>query len=449
MHSSGLQLIGAVRGAVNALEVFLESEAWKLADSELREAARDVARAGSALDAARLAVVREVDSRLNGGSASEGVVRETTGASPAVARRDVAAARATGPEGPLNGFGRRLADGSVTREHVDVAVRCLDSIPRDVLELPHAKAVVVDFLAEAVDAGASARELRRAADELVARLDPDRADRFDPSSDQRRFLDFHTDGTGMLVGRFQLDPAAAAALRAAIDTCSAPSPDQVAEDGTVVSDPRTARQRRADALTTIAETALGVATPRRGERPRVVVHATPAQLAHVVGSGAAVSETGDVLSWGTLDRLSCDAVLQRVVVADSAGPLDVGRDQRLVTVSQRRALEARDGGCVICGIPPGWCDAHHIVPWAVGGPTDLANLVLLCPAHHTAVHTGAWVVEQDPGGAAGIVLVPPRWVDPARTPRAPVRHRLDALLRALHPGSVPTPTTPTTPTTSD
>jgi hypothetical protein len=33
--------------------------------------------------------------------------------------------------------------------------------------------------------------------------------------------------------------------------------------------------------------------------------------------------------------------------------------------------------------------AHHLTHWEDGGPTDLDNLVLLCPRHHRLHHTGA------------------------------------------------------------
>ncbi|MFC6713899.1 HNH endonuclease signature motif containing protein [Branchiibius cervicis] len=33
-----------------------------------------------------------------------------------------------------------------------------------------------------------------------------------------------------------------------------------------------------------------------------------------------------------------------------------------------------------------WCDLHHLIAWAKGGRTDLANCGLLCRRHHTLVH---------------------------------------------------------------
>ncbi len=54
-------------------------------------------------------------------------------------------------------------------------------------------------------------------------------------------------------------------------------------------------------------------------------------------------------------------------------PLELGRTTRVVTAAQRAALVVRDGGCVVAGCqrPPAWCEAHHLVQWLHGGPTDL------------------------------------------------------------------------------
>jgi hypothetical protein len=81
-------------------------------------------------------------------------------------------------------------------------------------------------------------------------------------------------------------------------------------------------------------------------------------------------------------------------------PLEVGRATRTVARAQRTALVVRDGGCGFpgCDRPQSWCEAHHLRHWLHGGPTDLANLVLLCRAHHRAVHEGGWQLGRDPDG---------------------------------------------------
>jgi hypothetical protein len=100
-------------------------------------------------------------------------------------------------------------------------------------------------------------------------------------------------------------------------------------------------------------------------------------------------------------------------------PLEVGRTSRVVQAAQRTALAVRDGGCIFpgCHRPLAWCEAHHLRHWLHGGPTDLANLALLCRAHHRAVHEGGWRLVRQPDGR--LTATPPhrprrRHLDPHR-----------------------------------
>jgi hypothetical protein len=90
-------------------------------------------------------------------------------------------------------------------------------------------------------------------------------------------------------------------------------------------------------------------------------------------------------------------------------PLDVGRTTRVVQPAQRTALAVRDGGCVFpgCDRPLAWCEAHHLVHWLDGGPTDLDNLALVCRAHHRAVHEGGWQLQRQPDGQLTATPPPP------------------------------------------
>jgi hypothetical protein len=61
-----------------------------------------------------------------------------------------------------------------------------------------------------------------------------------------------------------------------------------------------------------------------------------------------------------------------------------------------------------------------VVEWSRAGRTDLSNLALLCPRHHTAIHAGHWaLVMRD----EGVWAIPPVWVDPGRTPLRNTTHR--------------------------
>jgi hypothetical protein len=246
--------------------------------------------------------------------------------------------------------------------------------------------------------------------EILDRLDPTRTDRsFDPDAFARRQLDLVADSTGMLIVRGQLDPMTGAQLKAAIDHFAAPDPAQVDENGLVLGrDERTPGQRRADGLGLVARLGLAGAGSRGGEPPRVVVHVTADQLAALssgtnpseqTAAGRAWCEQTGFITPDVLDRFGCSAVFERVLLAPNGAVLDLGRTTRLATAAQRRALAARDKGCVApgCTRPASQCDAHHLTPWATGGLTDVDGLVLLCGPHHNAVHAGALVITMIDG----------------------------------------------------
>ncbi|TCC53725.1 HNH endonuclease [Kribbella capetownensis] len=122
---------------------------------------------------------------------------------------------------------------------------------------------------------------------------------------------------------------------------------------------------------------------------------------------------GDDLSAGAIRRLACDAEILPIVLGAKSQPLDVGTSQRLVTRPMRRALNARDKGCVVCGAPPIQCEAHHVVPWLDGGVTAVSNLVLLCKRHHNDLHSGHWHIRI----IDGVVRVTrPTWTTPTAIP---------------------------------
>ena len=82
-------------------------------------------------------------------------------------------------------------------------------------------------------------------------------------------------------------------------------------------------------------------------------------------------------------------------------PLDLGRTTRTIPPHLRTAVIQRDQHCQFpgCTQPPSVCDVHHLIPWAKGGPTSLANLRLLCRFHHLiAIHRWRWTITCHPDG---------------------------------------------------
>ena len=99
-----------------------------------------------------------------------------------------------------------------------------------------------------------------------------------------------------------------------------------------------------------------------------------------------------------LERRACDADLYGLIFSGDGLPLNHGRKTRTVSPQQWRVLVARDRGCVICGVRPDWCQAHHVKPWLRGGRTDIDNLVLVCHGHHRWIHDNDITLQRGPTG---------------------------------------------------
>lgn len=111
---------------------------------------------------------------------------------------------------------------------------------------------------------------------------------------------------------------------------------------------------------------------------------------------------------GLLDEASVQFVLD-VIDGETAKlltQLDLGRSARMPNRALRRSVMRRDGGT--CRFPG--CsrrhrlNIHHIVFWEHGGATDLENLIVLCPAHHAAIHRRGWSIT---GTASTATFVSP------------------------------------------
>lgn len=147
-------------------------------------------------------------------------------------------------------------------------------------------------------------------------------------------------------------------------------------------DLRTPGNRRYDALMTVlrrgvAGTKVQPTTPKAMLVLSIDFETLKRQLSESGGRepGCGATLGGASVSAESVRRLACEADIVPVVLGGPSEVLDQGRRVRLVTPGQRLRLAARDGGCTIpgCTVPATWCDAHHVVPWALGGRSDLSN----------------------------------------------------------------------------
>ena len=261
-----------------------------------------------------------------------------------------------------------------------------------------------------------AREDQRRADDGMGRAERQRA--------RRSFKVFDGSG-GMVVLHAELDQEAGERVKIAVDAMST---KMLGDD--IAYDPvRTFEQRNADALVALitqqpAEAGdghTGAGGPDCGIRPQKTVLVVSADYDAIEGQlkNAGLID-GTPIELDEIRRLACEAQIVPMIFAADGQPLYMGRAQRAVTKAQKLALYRRDRGCVGCGIRPQACDAHHIQPWDHNGPTDIDNLVLLCPRCHTKVHKHHHTIQHDTQTGRHRLQPPPR---PSPTTRPPPPHQ--------------------------
>jgi hypothetical protein len=278
---------------------------------------------------------------------------------------------------------------------------------------------------------ADTRAVVEAAAELVSPTDADQREQADY---EHRALVWTGTGGGIEF-RGYLPALEAGAFTAAINA--------VAEANRTDGDPRTMAQRNADALAELVARGTAHGLPTGGGLPVAVTLTVSAAEAERLlrtgppptgpcttgsgtgtgsgaggggggtggeggGSGGGGRGSGGGGGGATRFALCCAAItpvhhhapppdpgsLLGRIARTPVAPLQLGRAVRLATPAQRRALQLRDRGCIIPGgrIDAPYTQPHHVLPWTLGGPTDLANLASVCWTHHRQVELGTWTV---------------------------------------------------------
>jgi len=187
------------------------------------------------------------------------------------------------------------------------------------------------------------------------------------------------------------------------------------DNGAGVSAHRPPMPGQVEAFLRLVEAGWDAEATRRphGQHTTVVVHVDVAQ--RVAGL-----HLGPLLSEDDRRYLSCDATCE-VWFERHGQVIGAGRTTRTVNRRLRRALEHRHPSCAVpgCGATRG-LHAHHIQHWEDGGPTELSNLVLVCPYHHRAHHRGLITIT---GPAEDLVVTDSngRRLTPAPIAHAPNR----------------------------
>lgn len=224
----------------------------------------------------------------------------------------------------------------------------------------------------------------RTAIKLEPRPDPD------PRAEPQRSITKTTDEHGSN-WRITLNPLDAAKFDAALQThLDALIAEYKRDHDDGASQQRPPLPNTADAFMRLLETGWDTEATRRphGHHTTVVMHLDIEQK-------AAQLHLGPLLTDAERQYLLCDATFEAWFERNGE-PIGAGRTTRGISRRLRRALEHRDRTCVVpgCGATRG-LHAHHIRHWEDGGPTELANLVLVCPYHHRLHHRGIITITGD------------------------------------------------------
>jgi hypothetical protein len=363
--------------------------------AEMDRLGDEIALLSAHLDAATarlLDLIREFDARKGWNSGFRSCAHWLSwrvGLDPGAAREKVRVARALGT---LPRLAQALARGELSYAKVRALTRIATPETEERLlnvgragTAAHVEAIVRGW--RRVDRKAEARESAR--------------------QHASRALHVYQDDDGMVVVRGRLAPEVGAlvlkALQAARETLYQQKRGEHAFNQS--TDPSTERpamaQQQADALALLAESALHheLDPGAPGERYQVVVHVDAPALADPDQPGQSALEEAAHVPAETSRRLACDA--SRVVMRhDPDGRVvEIGARTRTIPPALRRALHHRDRGCRFpgCGLPFG--QGHQVRHWALGGPTTLSNLAMLCCRHHRAVHEEGYQVDCQPDGA--------------------------------------------------
>ncbi len=315
------------------------------------------------------------DSRLFSAGTTGTMVASLMYQNPAVGSAIVSRARALRA---MPGTAQAYRQGLISGRHVRILAQASGRLP-SFTPGPGEDSLV------ALACGVEPSAVDQVVDVLVTQSRPEALDEDYRAARDKRGVDFSVlpDDTWRL--KATLDPVAGRRLADAFASFTdPPAPD----------DPRSAAQRRADALDDIV--AAGLANSHPLGVAGILITADLDALAS--GHGAALD--GMAIGPELFGLLTCAGILNVIFGHDRGRgfiPLAHGRSKRRATAGQWAALIARDAGCVNCGRGWRYTEAHHVIHWKDGGLTDLENLCLLCPRCHCDLHVGYFTIHMVDG----------------------------------------------------
>jgi hypothetical protein len=414
------------------LDELAEAPVWSMDATETAETVVELRRARARLAAVEARLLAHADrldiAAATGATSTAAWLRGQIRVTARTARQATALAEALDTH-TYPATAAAMAAGEVLPDQARVIVAAVDALPDRLFaeERLRAEAHLVE-LARSFDAQQLARLGRHvlevidpvlAEQELAKRLAAEEA-----AAARATSFQMFDDGHGKAHGRFVLPSLQGQMLRKLLEgfanpqipnpiprttagpVATAPQEDQddAAYGGRVqVASRRHSAEVLGDAFLRLVENYPINSVPVSGGLSATVVVTMSVEtlrggLAHATLPGAGID-----LSSSVGRRLACAAGVIPAGLDGEGRVLDLGRRSRLASASQRLALFVQQGGlCAMedCDRPASWADAHHWKKrWVDGGATNLENLILVCPRHHTLAHLpGCTVRPVDDGG---------------------------------------------------
>ncbi|MDX6327581.1 MAG: hypothetical protein QOK15_3935 [Nocardioidaceae bacterium] len=405
-------------GRLNArLDDLVETDVWSMDGLETAETIVELARAQAKLAAVQarlLAHAERLDVAASSGATSTAAwLRGQLRVTPGTARAAVGLAKALDTD-RYPTTAAALAAGQLLVDQARVVIAAVDALPDRLFgeERLRAEAHLVE-LARSYDA----EQLARLGRHLLEVIDPEMAEQElakrlaaeDEAAARATVFRMVDDGHGKAHGKFVMPSLHGQMLRKLLEGFANPQiphpiprtnastqpevegdPDSEYDGRVEVTSRRHTGEVLGDALVRLIETYPLDRVPLSGGLNATVVVTMPVTTLQGGLAHATIPGTGTDLSAETGRRLACAAGVIPAVMDGPSRVLDLGRRSRLASPAQRLAkLIEQDGVCAVedCDRPASWADAHHWKKrWADGGTTNLDDLVLICPRHHTIAH---------------------------------------------------------------
>ena len=416
----------AMSGLQSGVDGAFELDVHSLSGNELVRLMSDMDVELNRLASAQRKVIAEIDSRRLAGDFGTRSTADLVAATLRISRSEagsrVHAARTFGERRALTGellepvvplVAEALETGKVSVQHAVVISDLLDKLPGDI-EAEHGIAAQKFLLEQS--AQVDPPTLRKIAIRLRDTLDQDGAEDREKQQQRNRSFSFveNSDGTHSPRGRWT--PALTTAVMTMLEPLAAPRRSEIGE-----RDDRTYGQRMHDAMFEASKLVVksGQLPASGGVATTIMATVTLDQL--ISGLGATTNVYGDLLPMSELAKLAVEAEIVPVVFDALGGVLAYGRSRRLAPPGLRRALAARDKGCILpgCDRPPAQTEAHHVTDWAKLGETNIDEMALLCDYDHDTFEARGWKIEMVDGVPW---CTPPSWLDPDQVPRRNTAH---------------------------